>query len=208
LSSVEAATALLRSTAGEPEPAAIRKFVADAGLAQVDVGCDAEMLQAQSEFWRIVASRRTAATEASDLAFEDALREAASTQQISCFPTSGLAWADLAALSVSRGGWDEKSLRYLELSQRLAPYEGEALALRLKLMAGGLGEAGGNLRDDYLRDLGTALEFGTPQLAATALKALDGAERAWVEARLRSLPEDRQAAIAQALEALKLEQVN
>jgi hypothetical protein len=166
------------------------------------------MLQAQSEFWRIVASRRTAATEASDLAFEDALREAALTQQISCLPTSGLAWADLAALSVSRGGWDEKSLRYLELSQRLAPYEGEALALRLKLMAGGLGEAGGNLRDDYLRDLGTALEFGTPQLAATALKALDGAERAWVEARLRSLPEDRQAAIAQALEALKLEQVN
>jgi hypothetical protein len=177
-------------------------------MTQIAESCDAEMLQEQSEFWRIVASRRTKVTPGSDIAFEDALREATLTQQLSCFPTTGLAWADLASLSVSRSGWDQRSRRYIELSQRYAPHEGLALALRLKLLGGGVGEADERLREAYLRDLGTVLEFGSPQLAASTLQTLDELQRGWADERLQSLPEARREDIVRALEAITRSEVN
>lgn len=129
-------------------------------------------------------------------------------QQLSCFPTDGLAWAELGAVVASRGIWDDRTVRYLQLSQQYAPYEGEALAARLQLLAP-LGQATNkDLQAVFDRDLSTALAFGSPTVAASTLSTLNAQKRAEADQRLANLDKARRDAIAHALQAIEAQSGN
>lgn len=191
-----------------PEPEAISRFAADAGLNQAGDTCDADTLSTRAEFWRLVKEMRSAEPQSTPMASDGALQEANLIQQISCSPTNGVAWAELAAIEAETSGWTDKVMRYLALSQQYTPYEGLALEMRLTLL--GSSDAGPNerVREILRRDLATILHHAEPTYAAGEIAILRGGDRTWAEAFMQSLSADRIAAIQSALKALPDRQLN
>lgn len=184
-----------------PQPDAIRRFAAEAGLDQPGDTCDADTLAARAEFWRMIDDRRGSPQAVGSRQAEAMLREANLLQQIGCTPTNGLAWAELAGLEWDARGWSELVSQYLTLSQRYAPYEGLAVRARLAALIrpdAPRGEAElGLLR----RDLATILQFASPREAADEVFRLPREDRTWADAYLETIAPERSSAIRSSIEA-------
>ena len=167
--SVNRALSFFDTTSGVPSPEAVASFASE--LRQEGQTCDADALYAEAEFWRTIAAGRSPDISVDVNQKELALREANIMQQISCNPTDGLAWADDAEVAARRGVGVDEIARRLVVSQRYAPYEGQALRMRLEVCAG-LKEVSGDIRDVWLGDIRTTLRFGSPALAAWTLSVL------------------------------------
>lgn len=186
-----------------PSPDAVRDFAAEAGLSQPGDTCDGDTLSARAAFWRLVDDRRSASGSTSPeiRADEGALRVANLVQQINCYPTDGMAWADLAAATVAHGGRREDVTRYLRISQDYAPFDGQAVIIRISLLAPISDHLTGDANDILVRDLATAIDYLPPPRVASALAELGPDRRASVDDYLASLKEDRRTAIERAIQA-------
>lgn len=187
-----------------PQSEAIRRYAASAGLADVGDSCDTHLLADRAEFWRIVADRGSYETAAKDKVVSD-LRRANLTQQISCTPTDGLAWAELASIEQTERGWSDKVLHYLSLSQRYAPYEGPALTTRLDVLSRSEEPQASDL---LRRDLIAVLEYASPREAAIQMEHLNPRARAWAEDYLSTLETFRSDAIRKVMRDLTTQKVN
>lgn len=188
----------MKSMTQAPQPEAIRRFADEADLTQAGDTCDADTLAIRAEFWRLVEERRSADVSAADRAFERDLRSSNLIQQISCSPTNGTAWAELAEGEVASRGWSDTVDHYLTLSERYAPYEGLALSTRIRVLG-----SSGDLNDaDTLamlrRQLATSLQYASPRDVAIEIEQLPASQIKWFEDYIRRLPETRRDAITAA----------
>lgn len=194
-----------------PQAEAIRRFAEEAGLAQAGDTCDADTLAIRAEFWRLVEERRSGETSsdmtAADLAHERDLRSSNLLQQISCSPTNGTAWAELAEYEAASRGWSDKVANYLKLSERYAPFEGVALATRIEVLAR-MAPRDDDTLELLRRQLAMSLNYAAPQEVAAQLELLPTSEVAWVEDFVLGLPEARRAAIEAARKQLDASKSN
>lgn len=132
-------------------------------------------------FWRELARLRREREPTDAVAFELAQREVNALQRVTCNPTDGLAWADLADIALVREGWSETVSRQLQMSHRYAPFEGVALSMRLRLLSSrfntSAAAADAGLAAVFARDLDATLAYAAPEAVAAALSALPGS---WV----------------------------
>lgn len=169
-------------------------FARQAGLSDPGRTCDTDTLWADAAFWRLAARPAGEGFGSPEAREAVRLREATILRQIGCEPTNGLAWADLADVR-SLDGWSEAIERYLALSQLYAPYEGEAVRMRLKTLAGhgrGLGERATELAR---KDFSTMLHYATPEEAAGVVRDLGSDLGDWARIQLRNLTPERREAV-------------
>ena len=185
-----------------PQPEAVRRFVASTDMTDATNSCDADLLRGQANFWRVVSNHRRQGGSTDGLALEDRLRESTLLQQISCYPTNGIAWAELATLELTKPHAEEQAMRFLTLSQKYAPYEGEALEIRLKLLLTRRELRDGSRQSVFQRDIITAIEYGPVELAAFAIEHLDPGGRKWAESLIQRLEPPRRDALRRAAEGL------
>lgn len=195
-----------------PQAEAIRRFADEAGLAQAGDTCDADTLAIRAEFWRLVEERRSGETSsdvtAADLAHERDLRSSNLMQQISCSPTNGTAWAELAEYEAASRGWSDKVANYLKLSERYAPFEGVALGTRLEVIARMAPRDDHDTLELLRRQLAASLQYAAPREIAAQLELLPTSEVAWVEDYVLGLPDARRAAIDAARKQLEASKSN
>lgn len=199
LTVINAGLTVLGSMDQAPAPMAIEAFARENGLGRLGETCDPEVLYAEASFWRYVVASRDATVQHDLRDREILMREANTLQQISCNPTDGLAWADLADTALRRGLGRDDVRQRLSLSRRYAPYEGEALRARLDIYSSL--DGGTDVRDLWRDDFQTALLYGSPDLAASAGLALPEDLKSLAYQEMLALPEARIEAIKRAVAA-------
>jgi hypothetical protein len=174
----DAGLTLIRNTRQAPEPAVIQAFATTTGLADSSGQCDADSLEMAGIFWRELDRLRQETEATGDAAFERAQREANALQRVSCNPTDGLAWVDLADTAITRAGWSDAVDRQLLMSHKYAPFEGVALSMRLRLLSSRFRTspitADAGLERVFARDLDATLAYAAPEAVAAALSDLPG----------------------------------
>lgn len=172
----DAGLTLIRSTKEAPGTAVVREFATTSGLADSSSYCDADSLEMAGIFWRELAQLRREKKAMAAAAFDLAQREVNALQRVTCNPTDGLAWADLADTALARAGWSDTVARQLQMSHKYAPFEGVALSMRLRLLSSqfstGATAADAGLEAVFARDLDATLAYAAPEALAAALSAL------------------------------------
>lgn len=187
-----------------PSQETIKAFADESGMTEIGGDrCDADTLEVQSEFWRLVA-RRDKDPQHSSETYEDTLRYQNLVQQIACNPTNGLAWADYADTEFMRNGWSEKIEDTLTLSQKYAPFEGNALTLRLGLLSKLTAVEQTKRLHLFEKDIVTLITFASTSAVATLLNKLSDPSRRWAMDQAASLPKERRASIERQLQSIKM----
>ena len=199
LSVINAGLTVLGLMDQAPTPMAVEAFARENGLGRLGATCDPAVLYAEAAFWRYVVASRDETVPPDVRNREILWREAITLQQISCNPTDGLAWADTADTALRRGAGLADVRQRLSLSRRYAPYEGEALRARLDTYS--FLDDGSEVLEFWRDDLRTALLFGSPDLAASAMLALPEDLKPLASKKIQALPAARREAIERAMAA-------
>ncbi len=132
----------------------------------LDDTCNPLALSASAKFWRVAMSEINASNHYDGMAKFLERRIKALRHQISCTPTDGTAWAELAEAEFEARRSGVQIMKYLEMSRKYAPYEQIAVTTRLRTLSSLANRGVRDPIDLFQNDLHTAIVYLDPDVAA------------------------------------------
>ncbi len=157
---------ILRDLEGPGRLRAIEVAASSPDIKTLTETCDPAALSAAAQFWRLASAGDEGLDQTNPDPALSRQRRGALLHQVSCTPTDGVAWAELASAMLDVGADRESVARALRLSKSYAPFEELAVVSRLRSLISIKDSPDAGLDDVYTSDMRTVIVYIDPRVAA------------------------------------------